>query len=270
MSGMTVCSHKRSLALLFVFASIAVAQMGGGMGNGSMHGQGNGPGSGMGSGDMSGGMGAGGMGLGGGTEMGGGMGMGSGMMNDLAVGPDRTAYILRRTGTPQPGGMMQSGNNSWKTELVALDLRNGAEKWKIEVDAEMVSEPVFGKDGRIFVTAADVRGQGTQGGGMMTPGTSGVTRKAQLLVIVPAATSASVMAKTDVDSDVLSAPRVAPDDAGGYVVYATGFEMSGMGRNEDDRDSAASGQRDLYAFTPDGRVKFKVKIGQAQFNQPAR
>ena len=257
-----VCSHKRSLALLLFSASIAVAQMGGGMGNGGgpMHGQGTDANSGMGPG----GMGAGGMGPGGG------MGMGSGMMNDLAVGPDGTAYILSRTGTPQTGGMMQSGNNSRKTELVALDLRNGAEKWKIEVDAEMVSEPVFGKDGRIFVTAADVRGQGTQGGGMMTPGTSGVTRKAQLLVIVPAATSASVMAKTDVDSDVLSAPRVAPDDAGGYVVYATGFEMSGMGRNDDDRDGATSGQRDLYAFTPDGRVKFKVKIGQAQFNQPAR
>lgn len=251
MSGIAVRSHNRSLAVLFLSASIAVAQMGGGMGDGSMHNQGSG--SGMGSGrDMG---------------MSGGMGMGSGMMNELAVGPDGTAYVVRRNGPAQTGGMMQPGNTSSKTELVALDVRNGSEKWKLEIDAEMVSEPAFGKDGRMFLTAADVQGQTAQGGGMMSPGTNAVARKARLLVIVPAGTSASVTGKTDVDSDVLSAPRIATDETGNYVVYATGFEMPGMGGNANDNDTTASGQRDLYAFTPDGRVKFKVKIGQAQFNQ---
>ena len=256
MSGMRMCANKRSLALFFVSASIAVAQSGGGMGNGSMHGGGTGSAMGMAA--------ANGMGIAGG------MGVGSGMMNDLAVGPDGTAYILRRTGTAQSGGMMQPGNTSWKTELVALDLRNGAERWKIEIDGEMVSEPAFGKDGRIFVTVADIHGRTSQEGWMMNPGANEVARKARLLVIAPAGMSASVAAKTDVESDVLSAPRVAPDDAGSYIVYATGFEISNMGPNQDDRDTTASSQRDLYAFTPDGRVKFNVKIGQAQFNQPVR
>ena len=263
MFGIKVCSHKRSLALLLFSASIAVAQMGGGMGNGSgpLHGQGSNGNSGMG---MDG------MGAGGAMGMAGGMGMGSGMMNDLAVGPDGTAYVLRRTGTSQPGGAMHSGSASeWKTELVSID-RNGAEKWKLEIDADMVSEPAFGTDGKLFVTVADIQGQAAQSGGMMNSGSGSATRKARLLVIVPTANSASVAAKTDVESDVLSAPRIAPDGAGSYFVYVTGYEMSGMGRNAEDRDGVSSGQRDLYAFTPAGAVKFKVKIAQSQFNQPPR
>ena len=66
-----------ALPLILMATSRAVAQMGGGMGQGG--------------------------GMGSGPVMSGGMGMGSGMMNDVAVGPDGTAYVLRRTGQAQVG-----------------------------------------------------------------------------------------------------------------------------------------------------------------------
>ena len=232
-----------ALAVIVCAGSGAVAQMSGGMGqgNGPMHGQGVGTAAAMG--------------------MSGGMGMGSGMMNDLAVGPDGSVYVLRRLGTPRSGGMMQGGNaGEWKTELVAIDGRNGAEKWKLEIDAEMVSEPAFAKDGRLFVTAADI--VRTQAGGTIT-----VARKARLLVIRPVGTGASIIATADVESDVLSAPRIAPDES---LVYATGFEMAGVMWNSTDNDSVPAGQSDLYAFGLDGSRKFKVTIGRAQFNLPPR
>ena len=170
--------------------------------------------------------------------MSGGMGMGSGMMNDVAVGPDGTAYVLRRTGQAQPGGMMQPGGVSQtKAELVAVDGRSGTEKWKAPIDAEMVSEPAFAKDGRLFVTAADVLIR--QSGSTIT-----VSRKARLLVIKQAGSGATVTS-TDVESNLLSTPRIAPDES---VVYATGFEMAGFMAGWNDNDSVPAGQTDLYAF----------------------
>ncbi|MEK7409708.1 MAG: hypothetical protein AAB225_31995 [Acidobacteriota bacterium] len=70
---------------------------------------------------------------------------------------------------------------------------------------------------------------------------------------------------------MLSAPKIATGAAGNYVVYAYGMEMAGMGlHNTDDRDSIPAGERDLYAFGPDGRLKFKVKLSQAQVGIPPR
>lgn len=232
-----------SCALTLLMASSAgLAQMGGGMGHGD--GMGAGPATGM----------------SGGMFMSGGMGMGSGMMNDVAVGPDGTAYVLRRTGQAQPGGMMQpAGMSQTQTELVAVDGRSGTEKWKASIDAEMVSEPAFAKDGRLFVTAADV--VITQSGSTIT-----VSRKARLLVIKPAGSGATVTS-TDVESDMLSAPRIASDES---VVYATGFEMAGFMAGLNDNDSVPAGQTDLYAFNMDGTRRFKVTIGRAQFNMPPR
>ena len=154
--------------------------------------------------------------------------------------------------------MMRSGGMSQtKPELVAIDRISGTEKWKVAIDAEMVSEPAFAKDGRLFVTASDVLI--TQSGS-----TIAVSRKARLLVIKPAGSGASV-ASTDVESDVLSAPRIAPDES---VVYATGFEMAGFMSGSNDNDSIPAGQSDLYAFSMDGTRRFKVTIGRAQFNMP--
>jgi outer membrane protein assembly factor BamB len=239
---MTIRMASFAVTLTLIVSSGGLAQMGGGMGHGG--GLGNGPAPGM----------------AGGMSMSGGMGIGSGMMNDVAVGPDGTAYMLRRTGQPQRGGMMQPGGTSQiKAELVAIDGISGAEKWKVSIDAEMVSEPAFAKDGRLFVTAADVL---TTGSGTTTT----VSRKARLLVIKPGGTGATVTS-TDVESDVLSAPRIAPDES---VVYATGFEMVGFMAGSDDNDSVPAGQTDLYAFNIDGTRRFKVTIGRAQFNMPPR
>ena len=239
---MTIRMGSCLLTLILLASSDGLAQMGGGMGHGG--GMGTAPGTGM----------------SGGMFMSGGMGMGSGMMNDVAVGPDGTAYVLRRTGQAQPGGMMQPGGiGQTKSELVAVDGRSGAEKWKVPIDAEMVSEPAFAKDGRLFVTVADVLI--TQSGSTIT-----VARKARLLLIKPAGSGATVTS-TDVESDVLSAPRIAPDES---VVYATGFEMEGFMAGSNDTDSIPAGQTDLYAFNIDGTRRFKVIIGRAQFNMPPR
>lgn len=239
---MTIRLGSCALTLLLMLSSAGLAQMGGGMGHGG----------GMGTGPVT--------GMSGGMFMPGGMGMGSGMMNDVSVGPDGTAYVLRRTGQTQPGGMMQPGGVSQtKTELVAIDRLSGTEKWKVAIDAEMVSEPVFAKDGRLFVTAADV---------LIAQSASTITvlRKARLLVIKPAGSGATVTS-TDVESDVLSAPRIAPDES---VVYATGFERAGFMGGSNDNDSVPAGQTDLYAFNIDGTRRFKVTIGRAQFNMPPR
>ena len=91
---MTIRMGSCALALLLMASSAGLAQMRGGMGHGG----------GMGTGPVT--------GMSGGMFMSGGMGMGSGMMNDVAVGPDGTAYVLRRTGQAQSGGMMQPGGIS--------------------------------------------------------------------------------------------------------------------------------------------------------------
>jgi len=38
--------------------------------------------------------------------------------------------------------------------------------------------------------------------------------------------------------------------------------MPAEGSDFDDRDSIPAGEKTLYAFLPDGNLKFKVKIGQ--------
>jgi hypothetical protein len=109
------------------------------------------------------------------------------------------------------------------------------------------------------MTASDVvlNGQNQSGGGMMNRGTSTTTaRKSRLIIVTAFPASASISTMIELDSDVLSAPKVT-DEATNYTVYVTGFEMGA-----DDKDAVASGQKTLYAFTPDGRIKFSVKINQ--------
>lgn len=90
---------------------------------------------------------------------------------------------------------------------------------------------------------------------MMNSGTSKTSSgKSRLLIVIPYPTTASISCTITVDSDVLSAPRIADDGSGSYVVYVTGFEMG------TDTDAIASGQKTLYAFTPAGATKFTVKL----------
>jgi hypothetical protein len=203
-----------------------------------------------------------------------------GMMQDLGVGPDGTLYVVRPVQMMSPG----SGGNATqqyavKQELVAINPSDGALKWRLELTGGHVSEPVFGKDGRIFLALDDgalmarqgnrSSGNGPGGGGMMNPGgapAAARSNQSKLLVITATATAATILATVTVDSDVLGSPRVVSTGSGAadYVIYVTGLEMPSVDRMSDDRDSIAAGEKTLYAFLPDGKVKFKVAIGKSQ------
>ncbi len=246
---------SRTALLALVLTTLTFAQMGGGMGNGM--------GGGM--------MGPGNSGTPGTTGMNSGQGMGSGMgmsgamgsremMDGPTVGPDGTVYVVRLASAATTNqGMMSPSTIASKYELVAISASNGLAKWKVEITGTMVSEPALGKDGKIFMTASDfvMNGQDQSGGGMMNPGTSTTSaRKSRLIIVTAYPASASISNTIELDSDVLSAPKVT-DEATSYTVYVTGFEMGA-----DDKDAVASGQKTLYAFTPAGGLKFSVKINQ--------
>lgn len=245
----------RAFMLTVVLATVTFAQMGGGMGNGTGNGM-MGPGNSTPSGTT-------GMSQGMANGMGSAMGMSGAMgsremMDGPTVGTDGTVYVVRLASTSTSSqGMMSSPTGSSKYELVAISPVNGSTKWKLEITGTMVSEPVLGKDGKIFLTASDflMNGQG-QFDGMMNSGSSTTTTgKSRLLIVTAYPTTATISSTITVDSDVLSAPRTA-DDSGSYVVYATGFEMG------NDSDAIASGTKMLYAFTPSGQIRFSVKINQ--------
>ena len=243
--GRIIDRGARAALALAIATPLAFSQMGGGMGSGGMGSGGNmpggsgTPGSGMPGSGAGGGMPGSGMMDGG---MPGGM-MGAGMgMTGPTVGPDGTAYVVRRTVvTPQTS----NAQAQVKPELVAINVKDGTPKWTLGIDGWMASEPAFGKDGRIFLTASD----------------GGVTdSKSALLVIIADQLSARIANRVEVGGDVLSAPRIAADDAS-YVVYVIATEMGGM-MDAGPNDSPAGST--LYAFLPDGRQKFKVQLTQSQ------
>lgn len=221
----------RTAVLAMVLTTLAFAQMGGGRGDS----------------------------MGGGMDMSGAMGSGE-MMNGPTVGPDGTAYVVRlASASTSNQGMMSNSSTASKYELVAISVRDGSTKWKVEIAGAMVSEPVLAKDGKIFLTASDfvMSGQSRSGGGVMNSSSPIIPRKSRLIIVETDLVPARIGNTVEVDSYVLSAPRTATDETGNYVVYVTGFEMGG-----NDKDAIASGQKNLYAFTPDGRIKFSVKISQ--------
>lgn len=257
-----------SALALIPFTVAAFAQMGGGMGSGmgsgGMHGSGqagqsgNGVGPGM--------MGANGM-------MG--VGMGNGMMNDLTVGPDGTVYVVRPVQVQAP---LTPGNPSqqyaYQQELAAVSPADGTVRWKLALTGGHVSQPVVGKDGRLFLGVDDgqMMPQGQQGGGMMNAGNSAQSNRSRFLVISATATSATIARTVEVDSDILGEPQVVSTGVGpsDYVIYVSGMEMPNRGSNVDDRDSIPAGEKTLYAFLPDGNLKFRVKIGQTMVGTTPR
>ena len=245
----------RTALLAVALTSLALAQMGGGMPNrngGGMMGSGN-----------SGVQGTTGINLG--QGMGGGMGMSGAMgsremMDGPTVGPDGTVYMVRlASGSTNNQGMMSASASASTYELVAMSVRDGATKWKLEIAGTMISEPTLAKDGKLFMTASDfaMSGQSQSGGGMMNSGSSTTPHKSRLIIVTADLTSAQISKTVELESDILSAPRTSTDETGNYVVYVTGFEM-GANNNE----VIAGGQKYLYAFTPDGNIKFSVKISQ--------
>lgn len=245
--------HVLAIALLTVLSGAVVfAQMGGGMmGSGSqggMHGGGQSNGNGQASGGMMGGgsmNGQNGM-MGAGAMMGDG-GMGTGMMAGLTVGTDGTPYLVRRT-TPATAGQMMQQAAPVKNELIALDSQTGATKWKLELTGNHVSEPVTAKDGQLFVTVSDPPMWSQSGQSAIAQST------AKLLVI---SATGAVLKTTEVGSGFISAPVVA-GDAPNYLVYVVGYELGASGA----QGSMMGGDRTLYAFYPDGSLKFKVDLSQ--------
>lgn len=252
----------RATLLALVLTTLAFAQMGGGMANGSggpgapstpgqnngMH-QGQTAGNGMGNALM--------------RAMNMGMG-GREMMDGPTVGADGTAYVIRSLAQTAAGTTTQAQP---RHELVAVNVRDGSARWKLEITGGMISEPALAKDGKLFLTLADFPVATQTGGGMMNPGGSAGTGKAKLLVISVDQASARIAATVEVESDILSTPRVAVD-GNGYVVYVTGFERGAM-NNGNDNDSIAAGEKHLYAFNPDGGLRFRLKLGEARIGIPA-
>lgn len=79
-----------------------------------------------------------------------------------------------------------------------------------------------------------------------------------LLVIKPGTSSASLIATVSLTGQLASAPQIATDNAGNYVVYVVCVDaFSGSTLNT----SATSGTY-LYAFSPTGTLKYKLQLSQ--------
>src|ERR1035437_5307382 len=171
---------QRHLVLLLASSTVVLAQMGGMPGGGMGSGPGNTTGSGgstaparnrMGSGMMNPATPSGAymqmfQNMGGMPAMG--SGMGAGMTDDMTVGPDGTAYVIRSIANPQPVGSTAS---AWQFELDAISPADGSVKWKLPISSGRVSNPVLASDGLIYVSVDNYQmfyANYTSGGTMMT------------------------------------------------------------------------------------------------------
>lgn len=246
--SISCCGRPLAIGLLSVLSgAVLFAQMGGGMmgsagSTGGMHGgasQSNGNGQGFG------GM-MGGWGMNGSGGMMGTAGMGVGAMGNFSVGPDGSAYFVQRTtptATGQIGQPAQANN-----DLIALDPQTGATKWKLALTGNRISGPVAAKDGQVFLTIGDSAMWSGVGQ------TTGSQSAAKLLVV---SATGTVLKTTEVESDFVSAPILA-GDAPNYVVYVVGYDAGTTGSAGPIEQS----ERTLYAYYPDGTLKFKAKLGQ--------
>ncbi len=198
-----------------------------------------------------------------------GSGMGVGMTEDLAVDSGGTAYVVRAVAAAQQNGM-NGQNSNWQFELAAISPNDGSLQWKIRIPGGRVSHPRLAADGRIFVTVDSYQmfyANYVSGGQMMT-GADASSNEGQLVVITHTDSSASIQAVIQTNSDVLSAPRlVAEPSTGSYMIYVVGYDMmswtatpgKGMGSGT---GAFAPGNKVLYAYRPDGTLKFSVQLGQ--------
>jgi hypothetical protein len=235
---------RRLVMIAGILAPLGLAQMGGGMmGNGSYGTGMGGNGTMTGASGMSGGM-AGGMGD---------------MMSGPAVGPDGTAYVLRRNGTATQGLM---DDQTVKTDLVAISPSTGKATWNLSMDGTMLSEPVLSKDGlTIFLTTSEPgMDGGSSGNGMHGNATSTTNRKPALVIVANSIASARIQNRVDIDADMLSAPRLTPD---GQTLYVTALNLTKQTGQSASSNPTSMGAT-LYAFSPAGALKFKVDLGQVQ------
>ena len=72
----------------------------------------------------------------------------------------------------------------------------------------------------------------------------------------------AMLKTTEIESDLISAPTITGEPTN-YVVYVTGYGVCGLGsRTVGECDGIRAGDVDLYAFYPDGNLKFKVRLSQ--------
>lgn len=219
---------KRKVAILvLVLAAAGTAQMGPGRGgsNGMMGGS-----------------------LGGmmGGSLWGMMGGGSG----LAVGSDGTLYLVRSATTPQ-----SSSSQTPSTQLAAID-GNGNAKWTLPINSISASQPAIGKDGMLFVTTSDW--SSWMYDWMYSRSTPAPAAASSLLVVKPGTTSATLARTVPLVGQVASAPQVAVDSTGGYVVYVVTVDgFSGNGTS-----TGASSATYLYCFSSSGAQKYRLQLSQ--------
>ncbi len=227
----------RLLIVALALATVSLAQMGGGMMGG---GYGNGYGGMMG-GSLGGMMGG---------SLSGMMGGGSG----LTIGPDGTLYIMRSAATQAQGQVAQTVTS----HLAAIDA-NGNTKWTLPINSSSASQPVLGKDGTLFVTTSDW--QNWMYNWMYNRSTPAAGTTSNLLVVKPDGTSASIVLTVPLAGQVASAPQIATDNAGGYVVYVVTVDgFNGNGFNT----GTTSGSY-LYAFSPTGALKYRLQLSQGGY-----
>lgn len=173
------------------------------------------------------------VGMGGGMQGTMGSGMGA-MMPGPVVGSDGTACLLRTTTSTA------ASITTVKRELIAVNYQTGKANWKLQIDGTMISDPVFGKDGLIYLTTSEP-----------PVGSTAATLKPALVVVAPASSSARVQNRVELAGDILSAPVISPD---GQTIYVVATDMP--------TGSTAATTPTLYGFSPGGALKFKVLLSQ--------
>ena len=186
-----------------------------------------------------------------------GSGMGFGMTGDLTLGPDGTAYVMRALPSPSATTIPVA---VWTYELDAVSPINGNILWRLPISGGRVSQPVLSNDGLIFVTLDDYQlFQPSTFTGMWSfssPQTQNSTAK--LLAISHTANSASIASTTSIASDVLSAPILGVDPAGGYLIYVLGYDVMSAASST----TFFGAQKKLYAYKSSGALKFSVNLSQ--------
>jgi outer membrane protein assembly factor BamB len=158
-----------------------------------------------------------------------------------------------------------SPSYSWQFELTAISAVDGTAMWKLPIPGGRVSRPVLGSDRLIYLTVDNYQmfyDNFRSGGSMMTPDQAQVS-DGQLLVISPTKGSAAIQRTIQASSDVLSAPRIAADGAGSYLICVLGYDMmSWTSTPGSPATTFAPGEKTLNAYRPDGSLKFSVKLSQ--------
>jgi hypothetical protein len=199
-----------------------------------------------------------------------GSGMGIGMTEDLALDADGTAYVIRAVGTAQaPAGLPTA--SSWQYELAAISPADGHALWKLPISGGRISRPSLAGDGLIYLTVDNYQmfySNYLSGGLMMLPSQAQAI-DGQLLVISHTNSSASVKLTIQTHSDVLSAPKIVADTSSSYLIYVLGYDMmSWTALPASGTVTFAPGEKILYAYKPDGSLKFSVTLSQAGSIQP--